>query len=55
MTIETIDLIFDGEMETCSVTVDQNNEFVCRTEDGRFLKFPDGDLKKMAKAHNESN
>jgi len=55
MKAETIDLIFDGEMETCEVSVDHNDEYVCRTKDGRFLKFPKGDLKKMARAHNEAN
>lgn len=52
---DTIDLIFDGELKTCVVEVDHNGEYVCTAEDGRFLKFPEGDLKKMAKAHNEVN
>lgn len=53
--IKSIDLIMDGEPVTCSVEVDQNDEYVCRAEDGRFFKFPKGDLKKMAKVHNKAN
>ena len=50
-----IDLIFDGEMETCEVEEDHNGEFVCTTPSGRFLKFPAGNLKKMAADHNKKN
>lgn len=52
----TVKIIFDGEEKTCKVTVDRNGEYLCESEDGRFVKFPaEVDLTEAIAAHNEVN
>src|SRR5258708_31977052 len=56
MSIEKINLMFDGILEDCQVETDSNGEFVCTAKDGRFVKFPRGaDLEVMAEEHNKVN
>jgi len=53
---DKVKLIFDGEMEECTCEEDVHGEVVCKTEDGRFLKFPKTtDLKNEVKRHNDAN
>jgi hypothetical protein len=51
-----VKLIFDGELIETECTVDASGEYVCKAEDGRFLKFPkDSDLPSEVKRHNDAN
>jgi len=53
---KTVKLIFDGEYVEAVCEIDSYGEYVCKTEDGRFLKFPKTqDLDSEVKKHNEAN
>lgn len=54
---ETVEIIIDGSMQECEVTIDENGETVCEVTSGdskgRFVKFPKGaNLIKSVKEHN---
>jgi hypothetical protein len=52
--METIELMFNGKLQNCTITVDRNKEFVCEAPDGQFVKFPEGtDLQEAAIKYNE--
>ncbi|PYS98910.1 MAG: hypothetical protein DMF63_12585 [Acidobacteria bacterium] len=56
MSIEKINLMFDGILEDCNVCIDKNGEYVCTTADLRFVKFPQGvNLSTAAAEHNRVN
>ncbi len=54
--METVQLMFDGEMQECTVTRDRNNEYLCEAPNGRFVKFAqDVNLEEAVATHNEAN